>query len=75
MGIEKGIREPNTGMLKVKVGDVRGFFEEVGLHVLIEVSIVGVIDSFLKNTVVSMLLGICIVEGCQMIWRRWRDTQ
>ena len=74
MGSVDGIHETNTGM-KVKVGDVRGFFEEVGLHVLIEVSIVGVIDSFLKNTVVSMLLGICIVEGSQMIWRRWRDTQ
>ena len=74
MGSVDGIHETNTGM-KVKVRDVRGFFEEVGLHVLIEVSIVGVIDSFLKNTVMSMLLGICIVEGCQMIWRRWRDTQ
>ena len=74
MGSVDGIHETNTGM-KVKVRDVRGFFEEVGLHVLIEVSIVGVIDSFLKNTVVSMLLGICIVEGSQMIWRRWRDTQ
>jgi len=74
MGSVDGIHETNTGM-KVKVRDVRGFFEEVGLHVLIEVSIVGVIDSFLKNTVVSMLLGICIVEGSQMTWRRWRDTQ
>ena len=75
MGSLEGIHKANTGMLKLKVGDVRGFFEEVGLHVLIEVSIVGVIDSFLQNTVVSMLLGICIVEGCQMIWRRWRAAQ
>jgi hypothetical protein len=74
MGIKNGIHEANTGM-KVNVGDVRGFLEEVGLHILIEVSIVGVIDSFLKNTVVSMLLGICIVEGCQMIWRRWKDPK
>jgi len=74
MGIENGIRESNTGMLEIRVGRVKGFFEEVGLHVIIEVSIVGVIDSFLKNTVVSMLLGICIVEGCQMIWRRGRNT-
>ena len=74
MGSVNGIHETNTRM-KVNVGDVRGFFEEVGLHVLIEVSIVGVIDSFLKNTMVSMLLGICIVEGCQMTWRRWRDAQ
>jgi hypothetical protein len=74
MGIKNGIHEANTGM-KVNVGDVRRFLEEVGLHILIEVSIVGVIDSFLKNTVVSMLLGICIVEGCQMIWRRWRDPK
>jgi hypothetical protein len=75
MGSVKGIHETKTGMLRIKVGDARGFLEEVGLHVLIEVSIVGVIDSFLKNTVVSMLLGICIVEGCQMAWRRWRDAQ
>lgn len=75
MGSVKGIHETNTGMLRIKIGDTRGFLEEVGLHVLIEVSIVGVIDSFLKNTVVSMLLGICIVEGCQMAWRRWRDAQ
>jgi len=74
MGSVNGIYETKNGM-KVNVGDVRGFIEEVGLHVLIEVSIVGVIDSFLQNTVVSMLLGICIVEGCQMIWRRWRATQ
>lgn len=74
MGSLEGIHEPNTGM-NVNIGDVRGFLEEVGLHVLIEVSMVGIVDSFLKNTVVSMLLGICIVEGCQMIWRRWRDIQ
>ena len=75
MGSVKGVHGTNTGMLKVKVGDFRGFFEEVGLHILIEVSIVGVIDSFLKNTVLSMLLGICVVECCQMAWRRWRGAQ
>lgn len=75
MGSVEGVHEANTGMLKVKVGDVRGFLEEVGLHILIEVTIVGVIDSFLKNTVASMLLGICIVEGCQMAWRGWRGAQ
>ena len=74
MGVENGIRESNTGTPELNVGRVSGFFEEVVLHVLVEVSIVGVIDSFLKNTVASMLLGVCIVEGFQMIWRRWRNT-
>jgi len=72
--MENGIQS-NAGLQNVKVGGFRGFFEEVGLHILIEISIVGVIDSFLKNTVASMLLGICAVEGCQMIWRRWRNIQ
>ena len=75
MGVKNGIRESNTGTPEANVGRVSWFFEEVGLHVLIEVSIVGVLDSFLKNTVASMLLGICIVEGCQMIWRRWGNTR
>ena len=75
MGVKNGISETNTGMIEFQVGEIRGFIEEVGLHVLIEVSIVGVIDSFLQNTVASMLLGICVVEGCQMIWRIWRGIQ
>ena len=75
MGVKNGVSETNTGMIEFQAGEIRGFIEEVGLHVLIEVSIVGVIDSFLQNTVASMLLGICVVEGCQMIWRIWRGIQ
>jgi hypothetical protein len=52
--------------------EARGFFVEFGIHVLLEVTLVGIVDSFLKNTVLSMLVGICIVEGCQLLWRRWR---
>jgi hypothetical protein len=54
--------------------EARGFFEEFGIHVLLDVTLVGIVDSFLKNTVLSMLVGICIVEGCQLLWRKWRAT-
>ena len=54
--------------------EARDFFEEFGIHILLEVTLVGIVDSFLKNTVLSMLVGICIVEGCQLLWRRWRAT-
>lgn len=61
--------------LKVGFEEARGFFEEFGIHVLLEVTLVGIVDSFLKNTVLSMLVGICIVEGCQLLWRRWRGDE
>jgi hypothetical protein len=37
--------------------------------------LVGVVDSFLNNTVLSMIIGIFIVEGCQFHWRkrRWNE--
>jgi hypothetical protein len=49
--------------------------EEFGIHVLLEVSLVGIIDSFLRNTVLSMLVGICIIEGFQFFWRKWRAQE
>lgn len=52
--------------------EARGFLEEFSIHILLEVTLVGIVDNFLKNTVLSMLVGICIVEGCQLLWRRWR---
>lgn len=61
--------------LEVGFEEARGFFEEFGIHVLLEVTLVGIVDSFLKNTVLSMLVGICIVEGCQLLWRRWRGDE
>ena len=53
-------------------GGARCFVEEFGIHVLLEVSLVGIVDSFMNNTVLSMIVGICIVEGCQFLWRKWK---
>ena len=67
------IRETGS-TLGTGLDEARDFFEEFGIHILLEVTLVGIVDSFLKNTVLSMLVGICIVEGCQLLWRRWRAT-
>lgn len=50
---------------------LKRFAEEFGIHVLLEISLVGIIDRFLRNTVLSMLIGICIIEGFQFFWRKW----
>ncbi len=55
--------------------EARGFVEELGIHVLLEVTLVGIVDSVLNNTVLSMLVGICIVEGCQLLWRIRRNNE
>jgi hypothetical protein len=65
------VRETGS-TLGTGLDEVKGFFEEFGIHVLLEVTLVGIVDSFLKNTILSMLVGIYIVEGCQLLWRRWR---
>lgn len=52
-----------SSMLNLSFGEARSFVEEVGIHILIEVTLVGIIDNFLNNTVLSMFVGICIVEG------------
>lgn len=67
------VRETDS-TLGTSFDEARGFFEEFGIHILLEVTLVGITDSFLNNTVLSMLVGICIVEGCQLLWRRWRAT-
>jgi hypothetical protein len=65
--------DPGSDTLAARNGGLRGFMEDIGIHVLLEVTLVGIMDRFLKNTVLSMLVGICIVEGCQLLWRIWRD--
>ena len=70
--MENGIRESRSGALVSQAEGIRGFVEEFGIHVVLEVSLVGFVDTFLNNTVLSMLVGICIVEGCQFLWRKWR---
>lgn len=72
MKMENGVRESPTGALGLHAEGIRGFVEEFGIHVVLEVSLVGFVDTFLNNTVLSMLVGICIVEGCQFLWRKWR---
>ena len=67
--------DPRSDTLVARNGGFRGFMEDIGIHVLLEVTLVGIMDRFLKNTVLSMLVGICIVEGCQLLWRIWRDKE
>ena len=61
-------------MLNSRLSEARGFIEEFGIHMLLEVTLVGIVDNYLNNTVLSMLVGIIIVEGCQLIWRKWRNV-
>ena len=72
MKVESGVRGSPSGAIRSHVEGIRGFVEEFGIHVALEVSLVGFVDTFLNNTVLSMLVGICIVEGCQFLWRKWR---
>ena len=61
-----------SSMQNLRLTEAIGFVEEFGIHILLEVTLVGIIDNFLNNTVLSMFVGICIVEGCQLMWRKWR---
>jgi hypothetical protein len=61
-------------LLEGAFGEARGLVEEFGIHVLLEVSLVGVIDRSLNNTVLSMIFGISIVEISQYLWRKRRSV-
>lgn len=61
-------------ILNLSFEEARSFVEEFGIHILLEVTLVGIIDNFLNNTTLSMFMGICIVEGSQWIWRKWRGV-
>jgi hypothetical protein len=63
-----------SSMLNLSFGEARSFVEEVGIHILLEVTLVGIVDNFLNNTVLSMFVGISIVEGCQFLWRKWNGV-
>ena len=52
--------------------NIKSLVEEFVIHVLLEISLVGIIDSFLRNTALSMLVGICVIEGFQFLWREYR---
>ncbi len=68
---------PKSGLsrLDISANEVNGFLEEIGIHILLEVTLVTIVDRFLNNTVLSMLVGISIVEMCQLLWRRCRDNE
>ena len=63
-----------SSMINLRLSEAKGFIEEFGIHILLEVTLVGIIDNFLNNTVLSMIFGICIVEGSQFLWRKWRGV-
>jgi len=54
--------------------EAKRFVEQFGIHVILEVSLVGIIERYLQNTVLSMLVGICIIEGIQFFWRKQNIT-
>ena len=73
--MKTGNKISKTGlMLNSRLSEARNFIEEFSIHILLEVTLVGIIDNFLDNTVISMFMGICIVEVSQLVWRKWRHV-
>ena len=75
MKYENGFSQGSEERFEISVGGLRSFIEQFGIHLVLEVFIVGLIDGFLMNTVLSMLVGISLVEGCQWMWRKWRGAE
>ena len=75
MKYENGLLQGSEERFEISVDGLRSFIEQFGIHLVLEVFIVGLIDGFLMNTVLSMLVGISLVEGCQWMWRKWRGTK
>jgi hypothetical protein len=75
MKYENGLSRGSEERFEISVDGFRSFIEQFGIHLVLEVSIVGLIDGFLMNTVLSMLVGISLVEGCQWMWRKWRGVE
>lgn len=71
--MKTGNKVSKTGLIiNSRLSEARSFVEDFGIHILLEVTLVGIIDNFLDNTVLSLFMGICIVEVCQWMWRKWR---
>jgi hypothetical protein len=70
-----GVSESSLSRFDITANEVNGFLEEIGIHILLEVTLVAIVDRFLNNTVLSMLMGISVVEVCQLLWRRRRDIE
>jgi hypothetical protein len=53
---------------------MRSFLEQFGLHLVVEVTVVSLIDQVVRSTALSMVLGVGLVEGVRVVWRGWRKT-
>jgi len=53
---------------------MRSFLEQFGLHLVVEVTVVSLIDQVIGNTALSMVLGVGLVEVVQVLWRGWRKA-
>jgi len=51
------------------------FAEEFVIHVLLDISVVVIIDVFLRNYLLSILIGDGIIEVAQFFWRKWRGQE
>jgi hypothetical protein len=54
--------------------DMRSFLEHFGLHLVVEVTVVSLIDQIVMNTAMSMVMGIGLVESVRVFWEKWRKT-
>ncbi len=57
------------------VDGLRSFADEFGIHLVLEISIVSLLDQILMNAALSLLVGIIVVEGCQFIWNGLSNTR
>ena len=53
----------------------KAFLEQFCLHLLVEVTAVSLIDQVVRNTALSMVLGVGLVEGVRVLWRGWRRNR
>ena len=51
------------------------FAEEFVIHVFLDISVVVIIDVFLRNYILSILIGDGIIEVAQFFWRKWRGQE
>ena len=52
----------------------KSFLEQFGLHLVVEVTLVSLIDQVVRNTALSMVLGVGLVEGVRVLWHQWRKA-
>lgn len=69
-----GMRQGYEATQLVARDAMRSFLEQFGLHLIIEVTVVSLIDQVVRNTALSMVMGIGLVESVQMLWQKWRKT-